>query len=204
MSQIHGNQMLRRRLDSGTRGRHPNSSSSIVQRGFFGGVTDIAIDAIFRQVVSSNVSDSSPISIPEDWPGIVREYAAANPDDAAVLTAALGRSPSFHTGGWILDIQTGAKAMTLDRDIFVSGDLNLKTYVHELVHVTQYGQGTPTDFLVSYFGQSAATVARRLIRREPLQMMRSSPHEEAAYQLGGRFATWYQETHNADSRTVTP
>lgn len=188
LGRIHGNQQLQRFLDNS----YPAKSSAApgIQRGF-GDIAEGAINEIFRQVVATNVGTSAAIAIPDEWPDFVRDYAAANPDDASVLTQALARSPSYRRGGWIMDIQTDAAAMTLDTKIFVSGPLSLKTYAHELVHVTQYGAMTPAAFLVSYFGLSAITIARRLINREPLNMMRSSPHEEQAYQLARRFQNWH-------------
>ena len=93
---------------------------------------------------------------------------------------------------------TNAAAMTLDTSIFVTGQLSLKTYTHELVHVTQYGSMTSAAFLASYFGLCAITIARYLINREPLNMMRSSPHEEQAYQLARRFQNWHSTTTGDD------
>jgi len=199
LGRIHGNQQLQRFLDSS----HPTKASTTpdIQRDF-GEIALGTIDAIFRTVVSTNVATSSAISIPDEWPGFIRAYAAANSDDSSVLTRALGRSPGFRRGGWIMDIQTNAAAMTLDTKVFVSGKLSLETYAHELVHVTQYGNMTPTDFLVSYFGLSAITIARRLVNREPLNMMRSSPHEEQAYQLARRFETWHKENTGNDPNDI--
>ena len=56
-----------------------------------------------------------------------------------------------------------------------------------MVHVGQYGLLGPTVFLVSYFGLSLATIVKRLLAREPLDPMSSSPHERQAYDLEGRF-----------------
>jgi hypothetical protein len=206
LGRIHGNRALQRYLDKGGRNHSKSAAAPDLQRGILDIIGDIAeatIDAIFREVVSSNVSDSSGITIPGDWPDIAREYAATNSADSGVLLPALGRSPTYHSGGWIMDLQPGAAAMTLDTDIFVSGSLTLGTYVHELVHVTQYASLGPTGFLVSYFGQSAATIARRLIERKPLNVMRSSPHEEAAYQLEQRFSDWHISAKGVDPDTIT-
>jgi hypothetical protein len=207
LGSLHGNRKLLRYLDPSAKGRPRPAPTPHIQRGLMdivGGALTPGIDAIFRGVVLTNRAVASTITIPDDWPGIVREYAAANPDDAAVLTTALGRSPTYRRGGWIMDVQQGAAAMTLDTDVFVTGNLRLDTYVHELVHVTQYANLGATGFLVSYFGLSAATIARRLMNREPLDVMRSSPHEEAAYQLEQRFRTWYQgaKGHHPGTKTA--
>jgi hypothetical protein len=158
---------------------------------------------IFQGIVLTNVAGSSTIAIPPTWPSVLAEYGRSNPADGAIHASALARRPAFHRGGWILSVQTHAAAMTLDRDIFVSGSLSLATYAHELVHVHQYGYLGPTAFLASYFGLSAATIAYRLIRRAPLDAMRSSPHEAQAYALEGRFSAWYSSTYGASASSVT-
>jgi hypothetical protein len=147
------------------------------------------LGSIFETVVLTNMASSSAIEVPARYPQKVREYALDNPADGVFLLAGMGRSPGYRSGGWILDVQTGAKAMTLDANVFVRGDLDIGTYAHEMVHVAQYTAGA-TAFLVSYFGLSAATIAWRFINREPLNMMRSSPHEEQAYNIESRFMSW--------------
>src|SRR5438132_5265759 len=92
--------------------------------------------------------------------------------------------------GEILRVQSGAEAMTLDRHVFTHTPLQIDTYVHELVHVTQYALVGRPGFLVSYFGLSAAEIARRFVKREQLNVMDSSPHENRAYELERRFRTW--------------
>ena len=131
------------------------------------------LSTVFDGVVLSNKMAASKISIPKAWSDIIKDFSASNKDDGNWLQAPLSRGPSFYDGGWILDIQQGAAAMTLDRSIFVSGKLSLSTFVHELVHVGQYGKLGKTAFLVSYFGSSAATIAYRLIKRLPLNPMES-------------------------------
>jgi hypothetical protein len=130
------------------------------------------------------------IPIPSRYRTKLLQYAAAAPLDGAMLLPGLLRDPWYYRGGWILDVQTNANAMTLDDYVFVDGDLDIGTYVHEMVHVTQYAALGRTRFLVSYFGLSAATIAKRFIMREPINMMRSSPHENQAYDLEQRFLAW--------------
>jgi len=67
----------------------------------------------------------------------------------------------------------------------------IQDYINELVHVTQYATTGRTHFLTSYFGLSALTIAKRFIMRDPINMMRSSPHENQAYDLEQRFLEWY-------------
>ena len=145
----------------------------------------------FEAAMQTNRAMAEPITINPYFRQKLIEYSEAHPADGLMLLPALARGPRFFTGGWILDVQTGAKAMTLDTYIFVRGQLDLKTYIHELVHVTQYATVGRTGFLVSYFGLSAATIAKRFVMREPLNMMQSSPHETQAYDLADRFMAWW-------------
>lgn len=145
----------------------------------------------FEAAMQTNRAMADRITVRPYYRQKLIEYSAANPADGLMLLPALARDPSFYKGGWILDVQTGAKAMTLDTYIFVRGELDLKTYIHELVHVTQYAAVGRTGFLVSYFGLSAATIAKRFVMREPLNMMESSPHETQAYDLADRFMAWW-------------
>jgi hypothetical protein len=153
-------------------------------------ITD-PLAGVFEAAMQSNRAMADRIDVPDYYRQKLIEYSEANPADGLMLVPALARGPKFYKGGWILDVQTGAKAMTLDTYIFVRGQLDLKTYIHELVHVTQYATVGRTGFLVSYFGLSAATVAKRFVMREPLDMMQSSPHETQAYNLADRFMAWW-------------
>jgi hypothetical protein len=149
------------------------------------------LSAPFEVAIQTNRAMADRITIPGEYPRKLLEYAKEAPTDGVILLKALTHSPRFYKGGWILDVQTDAKAMTLDNYVFVKGDLDIGTYVHELVHVTQYGLLGRTRFLTSYFGLSALTIAKRFIMREDLDMMDSSPHERQAYQLEQRFLAWY-------------
>ena len=156
-----------------------------------GSVTD-PLGGVFEAAIQSNRAMADRITVPDKYRERLYEYAKEYPTDGFWLVKALLRSPRFYKGGWILDVQTGAKAMTLDDYIFVNGDLDIGTYIHELVHVTQYSFLGRTKFLISYFGLSAATILKRLAMREDLDMMDSSPHEMQAYKLEQRFLAWYE------------
>ncbi|HSS02501.1 MAG TPA: papain-like cysteine protease family protein [Kofleriaceae bacterium] len=164
--------------------------------GLFDDIVDSITDAVdpianvFHRAVDTNKVVATAFTPPARYYDKVRAYAAANTADGVWLTMGLARDPRFWQGGWILDIQTGASAMTLDRDVFFRDSLSIGTFAHELVHVGQYAILGPTDFLVSYFGLSAATIAWRFVRGEPLEVMRSSPHENQAYEIGRRFEAW--------------
>jgi hypothetical protein len=159
-------------------------------------VTNIMpLDTLFGMVVDTNIASSSVIAVPTTYTSITREYAASNFTDGLILNRALLRFPVYHRDGWILRVQTGAEAMTLDRHVFTHAPLKIDTYVHELVHVTQYALVGRTGFLVSYFGLSAAEIAWRFVKRKPLNVMDSSPHENQAYELERRFRTWLRKAH---------
>ena len=162
------------------------------------GVLDALTDPLspaFDLAVSTNVLSSSYIPVPATYRSILLEYAGFSPADGAVLLLGVIRAPTYHAGGWILRVQTGAEAMTLGSDVFVNAPLHIDTYVHEMVHVGQYGVLGPTRFLVSYFGLSAAIIAKRFLAREPLNVFSSSPHEMQAYNLEGRFRAWLRTAH---------
>jgi hypothetical protein len=159
------------------------------------GIIDDLMDPLaipFNAAVASNALTSTLIPVPGIYMRTLLEYAKFNVADGAVLMYGFSRLPTYHSGGWILKIQTGAEAMTLDTDVFVtpSAPLHLDTYVHEMVHVGQYRFLGKTRFLVSYFGLSAAVIAERFIRRAPLNVFNSSPHEMQAYNLEDRFRAW--------------
>ncbi len=158
------------------------------------------IAAAFNAVESSNVLFASGMNIPSSWQTTVAAYFYDHPLMGAFPFRALARLPIFYQGGWIMNLQPGAGAMTLDTSVFVSGNLSLATYVHELVHVTQYLVLSKTGFLASYFGMSAATVVWRWLNGQPTNAMRSSPHEEQAYQTGTHFENWYLNKYGSSAR----
>lgn len=146
---------------------------------------------LFDAVVQSNVAVARRIQIPASFPQRLLEYAGHNPSDGEILRAGLRRNPRFYTGGWILKLQPKAGAMTLDRHIFVKeGSFSLSTYIHEMVHVAQYGKVGVSAFLTSYFGMSAFTIVKRWLQRKPVDEMKSSPHEIQAYNIESRFTNW--------------
>lgn len=162
------------------------------------------INAIFRMVVNDNIKNATKISIPSSWATVIDTYAKFNTSDGAILKAALKRKPSVYKGGWIMDIQKKAFAMTLDTAIFFqpTETFNLGTYVHELTHVRQYGVVGPATFLVNYFGESAYNVVKAFINKTTINEMKSSSYETEAYALESRFAEWYKKTYGQSSYSV--
>jgi hypothetical protein len=159
---------------------------------------------VFESVVATNLTKAERLPVPGEHAELVRSYIEANGDDGAWLSRGLRAKPRFHHGGWILKTQPGASAMTLDNDVFVrDGDLPIRRYVHELVHVGQYKVLGRTQFLTSYFGLSAATIAYRWIRRKPTVPMESSPHEKSAYAIDDRFCNWVSSQTTSSGQRVT-
>ncbi|MDQ1741389.1 MAG: hypothetical protein QOE53_3041, partial [Pseudonocardiales bacterium] len=64
------------------------------------------------------------------------------------------------------------------------------TFVHELVHVKQYGDVGPFEFLTDYFGEIGLEELKALLRGEKLDPFEASAFEKEAYALGRRFKRW--------------
>ena len=120
----------------------------------------------------------------------LKRYADAHPDDGKILLGALSQDPSHYKGGALLAAQGDAEAITFGNSIFYKGDPAMATFIHEMVHINQYKELGREAFLLSYFGLSLATIIKRAINGEPINAMRSSPHEEQAYELAKRFKKW--------------
>lgn len=158
-------------------------------------VADMSLlGALMVGVKQSNIETSKPLIIPDFYADTLKKYAAANPADGKMLLEALGRSPKFREGGWILDVQQGAAAITINDTIFFQPGAinNMENYIHELVHVYQGGHEDPATFFVHYFGESALEIWKRLIAGQPLNVMKSNPDEMQAYAVGERFQAWLQ------------
>jgi hypothetical protein len=158
---------------------------------------------VFESVVATNLPNARKVDVPSDYTDLVRRYIDANSSDGAWLRRGLRAKPRFHTGGWILKLQPGASAMTMDNDVFLrDANLPIRLYVHELVHVGQYKVFGRTSFLTTYFGLSAATIASRWLRRKPMRPMESSPHEKSAYAIDARFCAWVSSQTTSSGATV--
>ena len=152
---------------------------------------DIPLLPVLKAVIAANVAASTPIAIPPRFENRLLAYSASNPADGAILRRGYRRCPRYHSGGPILRLQPHAKAITLDKHVFVDGALDIGTYIHEMVHVAQYGMLGVGPFLVSYFGLSGFTILSRWLRGAPINMMSSSPHENQAYDIASRFMRWF-------------
>jgi hypothetical protein len=136
-------------------------------------------------------ASATKITVPPEHVANLKRYANAVPDDGEILNDALAQDPSYYEGGWLLSVQGGAEAITFGNSIFFrQSPPDVATYVHEMVHIHQYDKVGRGPFLASYFGLSLATILWRLVRGVPVNIMQSSPHEVAAYQLEKRFGMW--------------
>jgi hypothetical protein len=133
-------------------------------------------------------ASATKITIPQGHIDALKGYAQANKADGRILLNALDQDPSFYKGGWLLDAQGDAEAITFGNSIFFKDSPpTVRTFVHEMVHIDQYDRLGRSAFLASYFGLSLATIIKRAIAGEPIEAMKSSPHEREAYELEKRF-----------------
>jgi hypothetical protein len=133
-------------------------------------------------------ASATRITLPQGHIDALKRYAQANEADGRILTNALDQDPSFYKGGWLLDIQGGADAITFGNSIFFAASPPAThTFIHEMVHIDQYDRIGRDVFIPSYFGLSLATIIKRAIAGDPIEPMHSSPHENEAYELEKRF-----------------
>jgi hypothetical protein len=128
------------------------------------------------------------------YPPELEKYAEANSDDGKMLLNAKAKAPSHYKGGVLLAAQKDAAAITFGNSIFYRDDPTLSTYIHEMVHINQYDVLGREAFLLSYFGMSLATIIKRALKGEPINVMKSSPHENQAYEVEQRFKKWRFKT----------
>jgi hypothetical protein len=133
-------------------------------------------------------ASATRISIPQGHIDALKKYAQANKADGRLLLNALDQEPKFYKGGWLLGVQGDAEAITFGNSIFFKDSPpTVQTFVHEMVHIDQYDRLGRSAFLASYFGLSLATIIKRAIAGDPIEVMNSSPHEREAYELEKRF-----------------
>ena len=155
---------------------------------FTGGAFDLALRELFEAAVTYGRAKSTTHPIPASFDTDLDGYAAANPADGKILTAARARQPTFHNGGLV---PSDALAMTLDTDVFCgSGEPTVDTYIHELVHVWQYGEVGPVRFIENLLGSAAFGTMARIARGQPVDIMKASSYEMQAYNIECRFKKW--------------
>lgn len=145
---------------------------------------------LFAKVVEKSRDTSTPFSVPLEFENELLDFVSEGLAEDRLLLEALKRQPRFHSGGYILMFQPQAEAMTLDRDVFVEGPLSAATYVHEMVHVAQYGRLGPLRFLTLFFGETAAKIAWHFLHDLPFDPFKLSALERQAYAIQERFERW--------------
>jgi hypothetical protein len=153
-------------------------------------VTGVELNA-FALAEQAVRASATRIAIPMSYFMTAGRFIAANATDGAVIRDAINQTPKHYQGGWLLDIQGGAEAITFGNSVFYDqSPPSEATFIHELVHIHQYKKLGRKAFLTSYFGLSLATIIKRAIAGEPIEAMQSSPHEADAYALEDRFKRW--------------
>ena len=79
------------------------------------------------------------------------------------------------------------------KDLFGVTAIRERKRIDVVVRLAEWSKDTEYDrlgrsaFLASYFGLSLATIIKRAIAGEPIEVMQSSPHEREAYALEKRY-----------------
>jgi hypothetical protein len=187
------------------------ATTQMVQRfGLLGGVGggllglggDIAFDYAWDKFVESNEEDATYFAPEPGWRQLALEYAAFNEQDGMWIKLGIKRMPDCWKGGWIL-VEAGAEthAITLDKAIFfnpaTTGEPNVDTYVHELVHVAQYGLLGVQGFLGSY----GIDYVKGLIGGggDPDKAYHAIRHEKQAAAIEERFTAWRLNKEKVDA-----
>jgi hypothetical protein len=150
-------------------------------------ITEAALRPLFDAAVSYGRSTATPFQPPDWYVDALRDFAIHYPADADVLWTGWTRRPRYYVGG---PVPSDAKAMTMDLDVFCSEPPNIGTWLHELVHVTQYGEAGPARFLINMLGSEAASVLVKLAKGEKFDLFKNSAYEVEAYALENRYWTW--------------
>jgi hypothetical protein len=150
-------------------------------------ITEAALQPMFDAAVRYGRSTATPFEAPDWYTDALRDYAFEHPQDAPVLWAGWMRRPRFHVGGLV---PSDAHAMTMDLDVFCNGPPNVGTWIHELVHVAQYGSVGPTRFLINMLGSESAAVLVKLVRGEKFDLFKNSAYEVEGYSLERRYWEW--------------
>jgi hypothetical protein len=149
----------------------------------------------WHKYVGLNRRLSTPIGLPAEWRVLALDYSKEHPEDGAWIAAGLSRAPLFSSGGpAISSAGSDAHAITLDRDVFFNpnkqGEPSVDTYVHELVHVAQYGLLGVTGFLGTYFADFLRHLAGDAPEFDTDKAYHNIAHEAHAREIEARFKKW--------------
>lgn len=157
---------------------------------------------LWNRFVRSNRETAAYQPIDPAWRHLAGMYSRENPTDGAWIRLGITRMPDFWLGGWLLgEAGSETHAITLDDDVFfnpdTSGEPNVDTYVHELVHVAQYGLLGITGFLGTY----AKEFVEGYIGSggDDTAAYHQIAHEQQASAIEERFSAWRKEKEKADA-----
>ena len=182
------------------------ATTQMVQR-FGGGILgiggDLAFDYAWDKFVESNTEDASYFAPDPNWRLLALQYSDFNKSDGLWIKMGLARMPDCYKGGWILE-RAGAEthAITLNTTILfnpeTSGEPNVDTYVHEMVHVAQYGILGVQGFLGTY----AADFVKGLIGSggDDTKAYHAIRHEKQASAIEERFKAWREKKEADDAK----
>jgi hypothetical protein len=181
------------------------ATTQMVQRfgGFLGLAGDLAFDYAWDKFVESNEETASYYTPDPSWRLLALQYSEFNKSDGVWIKLGIGRFPDCWKGSWILE-QAGSAthAITLDDAIFfnpeASGEPNVDTYVHELVHVAQYTIQGVQGFLGSY----GIDYVKGLLGGggDPDKAYHAIRHEKQAAAVEERFKAWRINKEAEDAR----
>lgn len=159
---------------------------------------DDVITEQFQVIKQSNTLTSSALTIPPSWDQALNDFAKARPEEGKILLHGRERQPEFRRGGWIM-LAHHATAMTMDDVVFVAPmySFNIFKYVHELVHVHQFGSYGVGPFLVIFFGMGAASIAYHWARGEDVMVQNTSFFEWEARDVEDSFSEWYFDNYSS-------
>jgi len=151
---------------------------------------------VWNTFVATNRSQARYFPVPAEWRQLAGEYSLENPDDGKWIRDGITRMPDFWLGGGLV-AQAGSAthAITLDHDVFInpdsSGEPHVDTFVHELIHVAQYGKLGVVGFLGSYAGEFGKGFIEGDFDSDAAY--HNIRHEQAASAIEGRFSKWRRE-----------
>jgi hypothetical protein len=157
---------------------------------------------VWNGFVSLNRGAASSHRIDPEWRRLAGLYSVENPVDGEWIRLAIRRMPDFWLGGMVIDeAGSDTHAITLDKDVFfnpsATGEPNVDTYVHELVHVAQYGILGITGFLGTY----AKAFVEGYIGSggDDMKAYHQIAHERQATAIEERFSEWRKKKEKRDA-----
>ena len=157
---------------------------------------------VWKRLVRMNRESATYQPIDTSWRQLALQYSRENPTDGGWIRMGLARMPDFWLGGWFIgEAGSETHAITLDDDVFfnpdTAGEPNVDTYVHELVHVAQYGILGVTGFLGSYAQEFVEGYVGS--GGDDMEAYHQIAHEQQATAIEERFSEWRKKKEKADA-----